>query len=96
MNDNKPGLNPMNNFYDNNSINLGGPSINLGRIDSFKNMMSMRDPSYYVWDNADNKFLAPSRMGSQLFAQYPDDEDGKNIFSKNNAFRNMSVQSVSK
>jgi hypothetical protein len=71
------------------------PSMNLGRIDSLNNFL--RDGSYFNWENNNDRFL-PSRGASQFFAQYNDDgqEEAKNFFSKNNAFRNISVQSFGK
>lgn len=75
--------------FSNNQLNM-----NLGRIDSVNNFL--RDGSY-LWDNNNDRYL-PSRGVSQFFAQNTDDgqEETKNLFSKNNAFRNMSVQSFGK
>ena len=74
-------------------MNLGN-SINLGRIDSLN---FLRDGSFYNWESNNDRFL-PSRGPSQLFGQFSEDQqdEAKNFFSKTNAFRNVSVQSVVK
>jgi hypothetical protein len=84
---NMPSMN-MNNMNMNNSINFG-------RGDSFNNLI--RDGSFINWEN--NERFLPSRGISQNFNQYLADEpenETRNFFSKNNAFRNVSVQSVTK
>ena len=75
---------------------IGNPLVNqmsLGRIDSLNNFL--RDGSFYNWENNNDRFLF-SRGPSQLFPQLNEDfqEESKNLFSKNNAFRNISTQSL--
>ena len=88
------GIKPI---VDNTNLNMiGNPLVNqmsLGRIDSFNNFL--RDGSFYNWENNNDRFLF-SRGPSQLFPQLNEDfqDESKNLFSKNNAFKNISTQSL--